>query len=202
MKRFLIIFSYLFHPIFISFFGAISYFFFVKDNFVNTYIIPYYLLEIIIVTVFIPITFFYLLLHFKWIDGIMVADVSQRKIPLLANAILLFFLIAKVITWQNFPEMFFYYLGGIVSSLLCFAFAFFKQKVSMHMVGISGLTVLLFGLSVHFETRSILLLSVFLIINGLVATSRLVMKAHSTKELFMGLLIGSLPQIYFLYYWL
>lgn len=202
MQRFLSIFSYLFHPIFISFFGAISYFLFAKDNFVNPYIIPFYLLEIIIVTVFIPITFFYLLLHFKWIDGIMVTNVSQRKIPLFVNAVLLFLLITKVITCENFPEMFFYYLGGIVSSLLCLFFVFFKQKVSIHMVGISGLTVLLFGLSIHYETRSILLLSIFFIINGLVATSRLVMKAHTIKELLMGLLIGSLPQIYFLYYWL
>lgn len=168
----------------------------------NGNIILFYLLEIIIVTIFIPLTIFYFLLHLKWIDGIMVANVSQRKIPLLINAVLLFLLITKVITKEKFPVMFFYYLGGIVSSLICFLLVFLKQKASIHIVGISSLTVLLFGLSIHFENRSIFLLSIFLIINGLVATSRLVMKAHSFKELFVGLLIGSLPQIYFLYFWL
>jgi hypothetical protein len=38
--------------------------------------------------------------------------------------------------------------------------------------------------------------------NGIVASSRLVMKAHSDKELLVGFLSGVIPQIALLYFWL
>jgi len=41
-----------------------------------------------------------------------------------------------------------------------------------------------------------------MILNGLVASSRLMMKAHSNKELLIGFLCGIIPQIGLLYVWL
>ena len=46
------------------------------------------------------------------------------------------------------------------------------------------------------------LVAFFIILNGLVASSRLVMKAHTNKELLIGFLCGTLPQIGLLYVWL
>jgi acid phosphatase family membrane protein YuiD len=37
---------------------------------------------------------------------------------------------------------------------------------------------------------------------GVVASSRLEMDAHTPKEIMLGLLIGVLPQVLFLYLWL
>ncbi len=70
------------------------------------------------------------------------------------------------------------------------------------MIGISALTVFIFGLSLKNEINTINLIALFVILNGLVASSRLVMKAHSNKELLIGLLCGILPQIGLLYLWL
>jgi hypothetical protein len=37
---------------------------------------------------------------------------------------------------------------------------------------------------------------------GVVASSRLEMQAHTTKELVVGFLLGSIPQLLFFYFWL
>jgi hypothetical protein len=54
------------------------------------------------------------------------------------------------------------------------------------MMGISALTVLFFGLSVHYQSQNIFAITFLTIMNGFVASSRLVMKAHTSKELIIG----------------
>jgi hypothetical protein len=51
------------------------------------------------------------------------------------------------------------------------------------MMGISALTVFVFGLSVHYQSQNIFAITFLTIMNGFVASSRLVMKAHTSKEL-------------------
>jgi hypothetical protein len=38
--------------------------------------------------------------------------------------------------------------------------------------------------------------------NGVVASSRLEMKAHTPKELVIGFLLGVIPQLFLLHFWL
>ncbi len=70
------------------------------------------------------------------------------------------------------------------------------------MIGISALTAFVIGLSLKNELNTVSLVAFLVVLNGLVASSRLVMKAHSNKELLIGFLCGILPQIGLLYYWL
>lgn len=70
------------------------------------------------------------------------------------------------------------------------------------MMGISALTIFVLGLSMHFQTPNVFAIAFLTVMNGFVASSRLVMKAHTSRELNIGLLIGIVPQILFLYLWL
>ncbi len=70
------------------------------------------------------------------------------------------------------------------------------------MIGISALTIFIIGLSIHNEVNAINIIAFFVLINGLVASSRLVMDAHNIKELGIGFLCGTLPQLALLYFWL
>ena len=201
MKKFLSFFSYLFHPIFIPLLGTI--FYVTLDN--QYFILPHYLilfLQIIIITILLPITFFYLLRTFGKIDTIMLSDISQRKIPLLLQIMLFVVLIQKSITLERFPSLHYFLLGGILSAFFAFIFLYFKIKASIHMIGISSLTVFIIGLSIENEINTIHTVAFFVIMNGVVATSRLVMKAHTNKELVIGFLCGIIPQTVLLYFWL
>ncbi len=201
MKKFLPFFSYAFHPIFIPLLGTMFYVFLDARYFtLAQYLILF--LQIIIITFLLPIAFFYLLRTFGKIDSIMLSELNHRKIPLLLHMALLSILVQKSITIDRFPPLYFFFLGGIISAFLAFLFLFAKIKSSIHMIGISSLTVFIIGLSLKNEINTINLVAFFIVLNGLVASSRLVMKAHSNKELLIGFLCGVLPQAGLLYVWL
>jgi FlaA1/EpsC-like NDP-sugar epimerase len=115
---------------------------------------------------------------------------------------LLSILIEKSITIDRFPPLYFFFLGGLFSAIFAFFMLYANVKSSIHMIGMSALTVFIIGLSIKNEINTINLVTFFVIMNGLVASSRLVMKAHSNNELLIGVLCGVLPQVALLCFWL
>ncbi len=201
LKKFLPFFSYAFHPIFIPILGTFFYVLLDAKYFtLAQYLILF--LQIILITFLLPIAFFYLLRTFGKIDDLMLSDISHRKIPLLLHIALFTVLIQKSITIDRFPALYFFFLGGIMSVVFAFLLLYAKIKASIHMIGISALPVFIFGLSLKNEVNTLYLMAFFVVLNGLVASSRLVMKAHSNKELLIGFLCGLIPQLGLLYLWL
>jgi len=58
-----------------------------------------------------------------------------------------------------------------------------------------SLLMFLIGLSLHFEVNITLAISIFTLLTGIVATSRLYLKAHSKIELLIGFLVGFCSQL-------
>jgi membrane-associated phospholipid phosphatase len=201
LKKILPPFSYVFHPLFISVYAVVLYFFFGKHNY-NYQEVYLVIIQIVIITIFIPLTVYYLLLSLGKVDSIMLAHKNQRRLPLLIHAILLLILIRKSITIDYFPVLYFYFLASFISTFVAFLFLFSKFKVSLHQLAIASFTVFAVGISLHFNVRMIWIIVPLILCNGLIASSRLVMKAHTPTELILGGLIGSLPQIGVLYFWL
>ena len=201
LKKILPAFSYLFHPLFISVYAVILFFFFGKHNYSyqEVYLV---VIQIVIITIFIPLTVYYLLLSLGKVDSIMLAHKNQRRFPLLIHAILLLILIQKSITIDYFPILYFFFLGSFISTFWAFLFLFSKFKVSLHQLAIASFTVFVIGISMHYNVRMLWIIIPLIACNGLVASSRLVMKAHTPTELILGGLIGSIPQIGLLYFWL
>jgi hypothetical protein len=160
------------------------------------------LLQIGVVTILIPIAFFYFLRSFDKADNIMVPDLTQRKIPLIFQGMILYLLLSNTIKESILPELHYFLLGGLISTILLFLLVFLKIKASIHLVGISSLTVFVGALSLHFEVNVIYSFAVLVLLNGLVATSRLELKAHTYKEILFGFFTGFLPQLILTYYWL
>lgn len=201
LKKILPFFSYAFHPIFISLFAVVFYFG-VSTDYYAYESIYLYLLQTLLVTVFIPLAIFYLLVSLKKIDTVMVANVKQRKIPLVGHIVLLAFLVLKTFRLDNFPELFYFFLGSIISTFFALLLTYWKKKISLHMLGMSSFTIFCHACSMHFGVKPILFLSVLWLCNGLVASSRLYMKAHTPAELMQGYAIGSVPPILLLFFWL
>jgi hypothetical protein len=201
LKKILSLFSYVFHPVFIPVYATLFYLFSNNSYFLNQekYFV---LLQVLIITVLIPILFFFLLRATGKIGSIMAPLLSERKIPLLIQCFLIILLVRKGITVERYPELHFFLLGALFSTLFALLLLFVKTKASLHMMGISALTVFVFGLSVHYQSQNIFAITFLTIMNGFVASSRLVMKAHTSIELIIGVLLGSIPQILLLYLWL
>jgi hypothetical protein len=200
VNKLLPFFSYAFHPVFISVY-AMAFYFLIDINAYNFRQQSLILLQIAIITVFIPICIFFLLRSLGKIDSIMLSELSQRKIPLLLQCILFYILISKSISIDAIPEMFFFFVGALASSLLALILIFARVKASLHMLGMSALTAFVVGLSFHNQVNALLIVVALVALNGFVGSSRLSMKAHTGKELAIGFLCGLLPQIALYYCW-
>lgn len=201
MKKILPLFSYLFHPTFIPAFGTLLYLFYSENYFAAEmqYLI---LLEVVIITILIPISFFYFLKTIGKADSVMLSKLSQRKIPLAIQAILLAILLVKGLPVDRIPELYFFLLGGGVSIVIALILVFAKVKASIHMIGISTLTTFVIGISVHERINMLDMISFLILMNGIIAASRLQMKAHTLVEIAIGFFSGMLPQLLLWYFWL
>jgi len=115
---------------------------------------------------------------------------------------IIYLLLSNTIKESILPELYFYLLGGLISTFILFILVFLKVKASIHLVGISALTVFVGALSLHYEVNIIYSFAILVLLNGLVATSRLELKAHTYKEIVFGFFTGLLPQLILTYFWL
>ncbi len=195
IKKILPPFSYIFHPLFVPIYAVLFFFYL---------LIPYYeyttfyivLFQVVIITILVPLTFYYLLLSVGAVDSVMLEKKKQRIIPLILHAILLYVLINKTITINSFSLLHCFFLASIVSTFFALILVFLSIKASLHMIGITALTAFVLILSYSLQIRLIGVLSLLFVVCGIVASSRLYMKAHTNMELFIGCFIGFAPQFF------
>ncbi|WP_418264653.1 hypothetical protein [Flavobacterium faecale] len=201
MKKFLISFSYIFHPLFVPLYATFFYVF-ANHSYSLTKEKAIVFLQVIVITILFPLIVFYLLRSIGKISSAMAPRLAERKMPLVIQCFLIILLVKKGITIEQYPEFHFFFLGALLSTLIALLLLFAKTKVSLHMMGISALTLFVFGLNMHFQTHNTILVTFLIVMNAAVAASRLEMKAHSRKELIIGFLLGSIPQMFLMYLWL
>lgn len=201
MKLFPLIISYIFHPLFIPVAGTIAYF----------AITPKYtpieeqigtILPIFILTVIIPIIAYLILKNVGLIQSVFIPTLKERRYPLYINILLLLMVVYKVIPNNYTAELHYYFFGLIAATMASLLLLFLNFKSSMHLMGMGSLFMYLICLSVHFEINITLALSVLILLTGLVATSRLYLKAHSIAELVIGFFIGLVSQLLTIKFWL
>ena len=201
MKKILPFFSYLLHPVFIPVYATL--FYLLSNHSYNwTNEKSLVLLQVTVFTVALPIVLFFGLRSVGKISSVMAPLLSERKIPLVVQCFLIIYLVRTQITIVRYPELHFFFLGALMSTLIALLLLFVKTKASLHMLAISALTFFVLGLHMHFVTNSFTAIILLIMLNGFVASSRLVMNAHTPKELIIGFLIGSVPQVLLLILWL
>ncbi|WP_025741078.1 hypothetical protein [Aquimarina pacifica] len=201
MNFFLKSISYILHPLLMPIVGAIIYFTtaprFIPDEIIGTKIFG-----LTILTILIPVVLYFFLKNLGVVTSIHLENVRQRKVPLLLQSLLFVIVIKIIVDVYQYPELYFFFLGALFSSLSAIFMSLFKIKVSLHMIGISAIAMFTIILSIHFEINLTLLIAALLIANGLVATSRLHCRAHNNIELILGFITGLLPQIILANFWL
>lgn len=200
MKKILPLFSYVFHPLFVPVYATLFYLFSNNSYFVSKekYFV---LLQVVISTILLPTIIFLGLRSAGKISSAMAPLISERKIPLVLQCFLIIFLVRTTITIERYAELHFFFLGALLSTLIALVLLFANMKVSLHMIGISALTFFVLGLNLHFQTQNMVAILFLTLMNGFIASSRLEMNAHTAKELILGFLIGSVPQVLLLYLW-
>ncbi|MDH7445446.1 hypothetical protein [Aquimarina sp. 2201CG14-23] len=193
--------SYIFHPLLMPIAASLIYFT-TAPRFIPENIIKAKIFGLLVVTVLIPIVLYFFLKTIGVITSIHLEEAKQRKIPLLLQSLLLLLVIKMIIDVYNYPELYFFFLGLLLSSLSAIFIVFFNIKASLHMIGSGAVTMFTIAISIHFGINLTLLIAGMMIINGLVATSRLHYEAHSNLELILGFLVGVIPQLTLVNFWL
>jgi hypothetical protein len=200
-NSFLVAISYLFHPLFIPLMGTLAYLAISPVLYSKAQVL-YLCLQVSLLTIFIPLALYYWLKTLGKADSVMLSQRNQRKIPLFLSCLLLYVLAFKSITEPVLPELHYFIVGGLISNVLTFLYLFMKIKASIHQMGIAALTFFVMGLSMHYQVDLSSYIALLLLLNGLVASSRLAMQAHTYQELAIGLGLGALPQLGLWWFWL
>lgn len=201
MQRFLRSFGYLFHPLFIPVYATLFYFFVARSYFYQHEIYLVFI-QVLILTVLLPISLYYLLKSLGKIQSVIFLNKKERRLPLAFYAMLLFILIKHSFSTFVVPELYYYFLGILISTLLALALVLTGHKSSLHMMAMASFTVFIISLSVYYHVRFVSLISLLIICSGFVASSRLLTKAHNLSEIALGTLIGILPQLGLWHVWL
>ena len=201
MDRILKSISFIFHPLIIPLLGA-TFYFSKSPRFIPNEIIQAKLISLFILTVILPILIYFLLQTLGKVESVYLKSTKERIFPLILNCFIIIIVLQRIVTASQIIELYFFFVGVLISTMTCLMLAIIKFKASIHMISISGLFMFFIALSIHFSININGTLALMSIITGAVATSRLHLKAHTYKELIMGVFIGALPQLILINYWL
>lgn len=179
--------SVLFHPLFIALYTTL-YFITYIYNTLNPVDTLDLINQILLSTVFLPLITYITLKQLNYIKSMMTATTKERVLPLVVNVFLLTHLIGQLEAIKN-NSLFVFFIGCLFATLLALYYNKNRIKVSLHMIGIGVFSFFLF-----FHTSDLITQTISIVIIGLVASSRLILKAHTIKELTIGLSIALTSQ--------
>ena len=130
--------SYIFHPLLMPIAGVLLYFQ-ISPRFFNNSFLFSKLFATVIMTVIIPILSYYMLKNLSLVTEIHLKNVKERRFPLLMQLLFTLLLINIVFKGYEIPELYFFFVGILGSSLAALILVLAKFKASLHMIGISGL---------------------------------------------------------------
>ena len=193
--------SFIFHPIIMPLLGVIFYFS-KSPRFFPEELVKAKLISIFILTFLLPILVFYLLKTLGKTDTIYLEKTRERILPLAINASIILLILTRVLPENQIIELYYFFIGILISTLACLGFALFKLKISIHMLSFTAVFAFAIGLAIHFSININGSLALMALLMGAVATSRLHLKAHSFTELILGCVVGAFPQFLIYNYWL
>ena len=195
-KKFSQIISILFHPLLIP-----SYFFLIVYN-LKSYVsllIPVQAKTLIFSLVFITTFLFPLLIILIMkrrgvINSLQMELKEERVYPFIVT-IIFYFLAYYTLKKVQISEVYHLFLIGSTILVVFSLLINFISKISIHMVGIGGLTGALTGISIRVNLEVVVLISVFLLLAGIIGYARLNLAAHRPIQIYVGFLFGFLFMI-------
>lgn len=190
-------FSVIFHPLFIPFY-VISFLIFYHPSYfsgINDYYKFKVLLSMALNTVFFPAVAILLMKGLGFIDSVFLHSQRDRIGPYLSSMIFYFWAARVLFKFEpQLPLALASFMTGVFLTTALALIANIFYKISMHAIGCGGLVG--FFIIIMYSNTMLMTwpLSIALLITGLVCTSRLLVSDHTTKEIYMGLLVGFICQ--------
>lgn len=203
MKNFLKLISYVIQPLLIPTYGLII----LMQLSMYRYLGIYFQLLAVVGTLFfttvLPAVIIFILIKKGVVSDVFMAKKEERTLPyifsILSYVIWSYFLIHTL----HFPIEFVLIAFGTIFSVILMIFINFRWKISAHLAGMGGLFGGVVAVSYMLSIFPLTLLVVLIILSGLLAVSRIVLKAHTIEQTLAGFCLGFActflpPLVYFL----
>jgi hypothetical protein len=183
--------SYIFHPIFLPtvglafVFGLNSYISQTTPFAKQVFIVGW----IFVNTALIPLVFT-LFLHWRgMVKSIQLHTREDRLIPF-TFALLFYFTNYWLMQDIALPMLIHsIFLGSSIAVGMALVFTFFT-KISIHMIGMGGITASLFGLSQVYQLPIIWLVIAGILASGAVGSARYILESHNLRQIYLGWITG------------
>ena len=142
-------------------------------------------------TAILPLTLLPLLYQFKLIKSFRMESTRERFIPILITAFFYYtgYLLLKK---MGVPPMLNKFIFSSFITVLFAAIVSYFWKISIHTIGIGGVTGVISALSFLYGT-DLLMLQIFLLtVSALTASARLYLGQHNPKQVYIGYVCGFL----------
>lgn len=190
MRTFLKIISYTFQPLLMPLYGIII---LLQTPLFQYFTFWYHVIAIggtILFTAILPALPIVWMMHKGDIKDLFISKREERTMPYLFSMLAYVFWVLFLWRTLNFPLSLLIYPIGCVVSIVAMTFINLKWKVSAHLTGIGGLIGGIFGVSYQMALNPLWLFILAIVISGLVAISRVYLKAHTMGQVIVGFLLG------------
>lgn len=185
--------SAILHPIVMPTIGLLIYFFLTpiqipKDKqllilgiiFTSTYIIPLVLL--------------FFLKYTNQIQSFEVSSIEERKFPMLMMICLFFFLGKFFYESVNLRDISYIFFGSALGIVIIYIMFLWRIKASLHLLSMGSIIGFFLVFQQTYDLKILGLISLLVFLSGLLASSRLYLKAHTSLEVYLGFFLGILCQ--------
>ena len=158
------------------------------------------LLMLVLYTCVIPLISVVLMVLLNMVGSVMMEDRMERIGPLLLVMVLYFWVYYNLSQSNDVPTIFSSFLLGVVMSLAMAFVINVLDKVSLHTIGMGGLTGMVMISMIFFGSQGVglgsvtmslgLLVIIVVILAGLVGSARLALGAHNNTQIYMGYVVG------------
>ena len=129
----------------------------------------------------------------------MIQNLRRRSAPMFLNIVIINILIFKI--WENASNssLKVFFIGYCISYTILFFGILLKRKYSVHVASVCSAIPLFVNQTTTYYLNPFYILPALLLIIGLVASSRLYLRAHTNVEIIVGALIGFVPSFILFY---
>ena len=183
--------SYILHPLLVPTYIMV---FLMNMDIFLAFMIPvsmrlWVILMLFVVTFAIPAVMIYLMQRKGVITSLKMELRSERFYPLLLTAIF-WGMGYNLISRTGLPATYYQFmLGGIAAIIVAIAINFF-WKISLHMLGMGGLTGVFLALAFRIGIDLFPLLAFVILLSGIVGYARLKENSHNPPQVYTGYIVG------------
>lgn len=190
MRTFLKIISYVFQPLLMPTFGMIL---LMQIPLFQLFPSLYRLIAItgtFLFTGIFPAIPIFMMMSRGQVKDMFISRREERTIPYLFSFLAYVFWVLFLWRTLQFPMEFVIIGIGVVVALICMVFINLKWKISAHAAGMGGLVGCILTVSYFASINPLGIIILSLLISGLVAISRIYLKAHTLMQVLGGFCLG------------